>query len=91
VLEVVHHTIDVACPAGAIPDSIKIDVSGLALGQAVHAKELNLPPGVSLRCDPDLLLVHVLMPKADVEPAAEPGATSVEPEVIKRPEKPKEE
>src|SRR5918995_1039206 len=64
-------------------DSIRIDVSTLHLGGAVHVRELVLPEGVTLTADPDLLLVHVTSRAAEAGPEAGEGETSVQPVVIK--------
>ena len=45
VLEQLVHTVSVTCRAGAIPDAIRVDVSELQVGQAVHVRELTLPAG----------------------------------------------
>ena len=44
VLEQVVHSLTIKCPAGAIPDSIKVDVSDLQVDQGIHVSELKLPP-----------------------------------------------
>jgi large subunit ribosomal protein L25 len=94
VLDQPLHKIHVECPAISIPDSIRVRIDGLLLGQAIHVKELDLPPGVKALDDPDLVVVQVKQQQvAVVEPTglvAEPGAA--EPEVItKKKEKPAEE
>ena len=92
VLEQPIHTVSVTCRADAIPDAIRIDVSGLHLGQSVHVRELTVPPGVTINADPDLLVVHVVARAAPAEPAAGAEGESVtQPEVIKPERKEKEE
>ena len=46
-LNVVRYNIEVKCPAGAIPDSIEVDISGLDIGDAIHLSEVTLPKGVT--------------------------------------------
>ncbi len=82
VLEAVVRHLTVKCPAGSIPDSIKVDVSSLTLGQGIHVKELSLPAGVVVEADADQLLVHVVAPTQEVEPEAG-AAGETQPEVIK--------
>ena len=82
VLDFLVHTIEVNCRATAIPDSIRIEIGDLHLDQAIHVRDLKLPDGVTTELDPDLTLVHVTTPRANVDPDAEPGAA--EPEVIGR-------
>ena len=45
VLDQPLHRIHVECPAIAIPESIRVNIDGLLLGQAIHVKELDLPRG----------------------------------------------
>ena len=91
VLEVVHHTVPVTCRAGAIPDSIRVDVSALQLGHAIHVRDLVLPEGVTVRAEPDLLLVHIVTRAVAVEAAPAEAEGPVQPEVIKPERKEKEE
>jgi large subunit ribosomal protein L25 len=90
-LEVLHHDLNVSCRAGAIPESIKVDVSHLGIDEGIHVKDLVLPEGVTVNADPEMLLVHVVTraPEAVEEPAAEVAETTTQPEVIK-PERGKE-
>jgi large subunit ribosomal protein L25 len=82
VLEAVVRHLTVKCPAGAIPDAIRVDVTGLGLNQAIHIKELTLPQGVVTEADPEQLLVHVVAPTQEVEPSNEAPGES-QPQVIK--------
>ncbi len=80
-LDFLVHAITVNCRATAIPDAIRIDVSGLHLDKAIHIRDLKLPEGVTAQADPDLTLVHVTTHKAAAEPTpAETGPS--QPEVI---------
>jgi large subunit ribosomal protein L25 len=88
-LEQPQHSVTVSCEVTSIPDSIRVDVSHLNVGQALHVRELVLPPGVDVVDDPDTVLIHVVMKKAEAEPAptAVEGAAATQPEVIGRKEK----
>lgn len=90
IVEQVVHSLSIKCPAGAIPDSIKVDISDLQLDQGIHVRELKLPANVTVDADPELLLVHVVTRAAEPAPAegAEGGPT--QPEVIKPERKEKE-
>ena len=46
VLNIVRHTIEVMCRAGAIPDSIVIDLTGREVGDSIHISDVTLPDGV---------------------------------------------
>lgn len=47
VLNVVRHTVEVICRAGAIPESIIVDLSGHEIGDSIHISEVNLPSDVA--------------------------------------------
>jgi large subunit ribosomal protein L25 len=70
--------IPVEAEATNIPQGIDVDVEGMQLGQAVHASDLKLPPGVTLQVEPDTLVLHVI-----AQPTGEPeeGAGETVPEV----------
>ncbi|HEY8505347.1 MAG TPA: 50S ribosomal protein L25 [Gemmataceae bacterium] len=82
VLEHPLHTLRVECPALAQPESIRVDVSALKLGDVIHVKDLKLPEGVAALDDPEAVVVQVVRPMAEEEVA--PAPTTAEPEVIAR-------
>ena len=93
ILEILTREVEVECLPADIPESIVVDVSELTLGQAIRLREVTEGQKWTALAEPDLMLVHVVAPKAVAEPAAE-GATplaSAEPEVIKKGKADKEE
>jgi large subunit ribosomal protein L25 len=75
--------IPVEAEATNIPRGIDIDVEGMEVGTAVHARDLKLPRGVSLQVDPETLVLHVIARQAEAaeeEEVAE-GAAEV-PEAV---------
>lgn len=68
-----HPTVHLSVEATSIPEFIAVNVEGLEAGSMIHAGEITLPAGASLLSDPDLLLVHVVVPRK-AEPAAEAAA-----------------
>ncbi|MEE8429003.1 MAG: 50S ribosomal protein L25, partial [Gammaproteobacteria bacterium] len=50
-----------------IPTSFEIDVSEMAIGDAIHAKDLELTEGVELVTSPDTLVVNVAHAKGVTE------------------------
>ena len=79
-----------------IPEHIDVDVSELMLHQGVRVRDVATNPKWTPVSDPDLMLVHVIMPKAEevatpAETAAAATATAVEPEVIKKGKKDEDE
>lgn len=87
VLDFVTHTLNVRCPANAIPDVVRVSIDDLHINQTIHVRDLKLPAGVIADADADLTIVHVTTPKSHVE-ATEAGT---EPEVIGRKAEDKEE
>jgi large subunit ribosomal protein L25 len=93
ILEHLVHTLRIKCRAGAIPESLKADVSALQVGEGIHVRDLVLPPDVTVDHDPDLLLAHVVIRAVveEVKPeTAEAEAAVAQPEVIKPERKEKE-
>jgi large subunit ribosomal protein L25 len=70
--------ITVEAEATNIPQGIDVDVDGMDVGQAVHASDLNLPPGVSLQVEPDTLVLHVITRTAAEQPEEEAGEAAPE-------------
>jgi large subunit ribosomal protein L25 len=51
VLNVVRHAIEVVCTADRIPDGFTIDLTGLDVGDSIHASAITLPEGVEFTID----------------------------------------
>jgi len=88
------HLLPVECLAIAVPDSIRVSVTELQLGSAIHVRELVLPEGVKALMEAEAVVVQVIAKL--IEPEAAPAAPEAavaepaEPEVIRR-ERPVEE
>jgi large subunit ribosomal protein L25 len=87
------HVLPIECLAISIPDSIRVNVGELVIGQAIHVRDLVLPEGVKALADPDAIVVHVTVKQVEAEPTpAAPAAEAAEPEVIgRKPEEGEEE
>jgi large subunit ribosomal protein L25 len=83
------HTLEVECPVSAVPDRIRVNIGELQIGEAIHVRDLVLPPDVTALGDPDAIVVHVTQPHVEAEAAAPAAAEQAEPEIIGR--KPAEE
>jgi large subunit ribosomal protein L25 len=70
--------VQLSVEATSIPEFIVVSVEGLEAGTLIHAGEIALPAGAELLSDPDLLLVHIVIPRAVVEPTAEEIAAEAE-------------
>jgi large subunit ribosomal protein L25 len=89
-LEFVRREIEIECLPGDIPEHVEVDVSELMLHQGIRVRDLAVQPKWKPVSDADMMLVHVIMPKAEevvAAPVAEAGAVpavAAEPEVIKK-------
>ena len=68
-LDFAMHSLAVECLPTEIPEHIDLDVTALAVGDSIHAGDLQLPAGVKLLDDPKSSVVSVLG-KAKEEAAA---------------------
>lgn len=81
ILEIAMHALEVECLPKDLPEIIRVDVSALAVGEAIHVKDISLPEGVTTRADGEQSVVRVAPPAVEVEA---PVAIEVaQPEVIK--------
>lgn len=63
--------VELSCLPGAIPEELRLDVSGLGLGDSLHVRDIGLPDGVVLVSDSDLPVVSVVAPRVEEEKAPE--------------------
>jgi large subunit ribosomal protein L25 len=90
ILEFIRREIAIECLPGDIPEHVEIDVSELMLHQGVRVREIATNVKWTTKSDPDMMLLHVILPKAEEAAAtaeAEAAATvavPAEPEVIKK-------
>ena len=73
ILAVVTHEVSVRCLPKYIPSGITVDISSLALGQSIHAEQLELGENVELADDPTETIVSVVASRA-MEDEAKPAA-----------------
>jgi large subunit ribosomal protein L25 len=80
--------ISVEAEATAIPPGIEVNVDGMQIGLSVHAGDLELPRGVTLADEPDLLVLHVIPAptaaqlEAEIGVVAEPAEAPEVPEAV---------
>ena len=91
VLDQPLHTLHVECSPTAIPEAIRIDITGLTLGAPIHVRELALPEGVTVLEAPEAVVVQLKLPGAEPAVAATPAEPGAGPEVIKKEKKAGEE
>ncbi len=78
-VNIVTHTIEVMCPADAIPESIDVDITGLEINYSKHLSDVQLPPNVRVIAQGDITLVTVVPPSGyaeEMKAAAEAAAAA---------------
>jgi large subunit ribosomal protein L25 len=88
ILDVVTREIEIECLPADIPAHIAVDVTELAIGDAIRISELAAVPGVTVIDNPEKVVVHVTHMMREEEPAAVAAEGAVaepaEPEVLKK-------
>ena len=77
--------LELECLPKNMPKSILVDVAALKIGDAIHIKDIKFPQGVTVKHEPDAIVLSVA-PPAKEEAAIEEevlGEEGAEPEVIK--------
>jgi large subunit ribosomal protein L25 len=95
IVEFVHREIEIECLPADIPEHIDVDISNLMLHQGVRVRDVSADAKWKAISDADMMLVHVILPKAEEAPAATTEAAAApvataEPEVIKKGKKDEE-
>lgn len=96
VLDVVHRQIEIECLPADIPNHIEVDVRELMVGQSIRVKDIATNPKWTAITDPEMMLLHIIIPKVEEAPvaadaaAAGGAAVAAEPEVIKKGKKEEE-
>ena len=82
ILNVVRYNIEVKCPAGAIPDSLTVDISNMEIGDSIHISEVDLPENVKQGLERDFTIATIVSSRAskteDEADAGEEGAEGAE-------------
>ena len=82
ILEHNSNVIEVEAEATSIPSFLALDLTGLAAGKSLYAKDVVLPAGVTLVSDPEMPVVHLSergnAAEAEAAPAADAAAPAAE-------------
>jgi large subunit ribosomal protein L25 len=87
IVDFVHRELEVECLPADIPESITIDITNLMLHDGVRVRDVATGGKWKPVSDADMLIVHLVAPKAEAEPAPAEAAVptaAAEPEVIKK-------
>src|SRR5262245_32827859 len=68
--------ISVQAEATSLPPGVEVNVEGMEVGAAVHAGDLQLPEGVTLDDEADLLILHVIPAPTAAQIEAELGVVA---------------
>lgn len=93
ILQHLLREMEIECLPDKIPGHIKIDISGLEIGQSFHVSDLKLGEDIKVLTDPQEVIVNVIAPAVEevVAPAVEVAPTEIkEPEVVKKGKKEEE-
>jgi large subunit ribosomal protein L25 len=89
-LDFVTREIEVECLPTNIPENVTVDVSELMLHEAIRVRDLPVDSKWKAISDGETMLVHIVLPRVEEEPAAATAeaapaaAAPAEPEVIKK-------
>jgi len=83
VLQQIVAELEIECLVTDIPDRVTHNVSEMGIDDALHVKDLALPPGAKAMQDADLIVAMVKVIAED-EAAPAPDAGAAEPEIIGR-------
>lgn len=76
-LHQVYRQLEIACTPDKIPTKIEVSIDGLGMGDALHVRDVKLPPGVRALADAGTTICTVTAPKAEkVAEAAVEGAVA---------------
>jgi large subunit ribosomal protein L25 len=77
VLNIVRRTLELACPADAIPGEIVIDLAGREIGDTIHISQVTLPAGVKPTItDRDFTICSIVPPTVATETTTATGEAS---------------
>jgi large subunit ribosomal protein L25 len=66
-------TLSVSAEATNIPTGVEVSVDGLAIGDSVHASQIDLPEGVEIAGDADQVVIHIVAAPTAEELESEGG------------------
>jgi len=91
IVDFVTRELEVECLPADIPEKIKVDISHLELGKHLRVSDLTLGEKVTVLVGPDVVVAHVVLPRAEVAAEAAPTEAApteeeaaAEPEVIRK-------
>jgi large subunit ribosomal protein L25 len=83
-VELLLHELEIECPAGEIPEKLRVNVNDLHVGGSIDAGQIELPAGMTLVTDAGTMVVHCVEVSDAGEEQEAGAAATAEPEVIGR-------
>jgi large subunit ribosomal protein L25 len=83
-VDFVHRELVLECLPADIPEHITIDISGMSVHDAVRVRDLDTGGKWTPVSDADMLIVHMIAPRAQEEAGEAAAPATAEPEVIKK-------
>jgi len=83
--------LEIECKVTDIPESIVVSVKDINVGDALHARDIELPDGIKLVSDPEMLMITCSLVAAAKSTEELEEEAPVAPEVIGEAEKAKEQ
>jgi large subunit ribosomal protein L25 len=88
IVDFVTRELEVECLPTDIPEKIAVDISALELNKHLRVSDLEVSEKIKVLAEPEVVIAHVVLPKAEEAPAAAaeaaPAEGAAEPEVIKK-------
>ena len=81
-LNAVYRELPVSCKPENIPVKIEVDVSTLGIGDALHVRDVKMPPGVKAAIGEGETIASVVAPKAEKTPDQEAAEAAAAAEAI---------
>ncbi len=84
ILDQVLREVEIECLPADIPQHIDVDITNLALNQAIRVSDLPHAGKLRFLSAEDATVAHIVSVRGEAEPAAAEGAAPAEPEVAKK-------
>ena len=76
ILQIELRKVEIECLPSHMPDSLKVDLSSLKVGENISVGELEIPEGVEVLTSPDRIVAAVVLPSKTEEVVEEEAETA---------------
>ena len=67
VVQIIRRDLEVLCLPGEIPESIKVDITELEIGDSLHVEDIKLEGDIEIPAEVNFTILTVTSPKVEVE------------------------